>query len=53
MKWTLIDVTKAEDFEELKAIFSENENRRNAILGKALEEQVTGSGKIIALISLQ
>jgi hypothetical protein len=53
MKWTLIDVAQAQDFEELKSILAENEKRRNAILGKALEPHESGDGKIIALLSLQ
>ncbi len=54
MKWTLVDVSKAKDFDELKSIMSENENRRNAIIGKAVEGfSGTGTGKIIVLISLQ
>lgn len=53
MKWTLIDVTKAKDFEELKTMMAENEKRRNAVIGKALESHVSGTGKIIVLVSLQ
>ena len=53
MKWTLLDVTKAKDFEELKTMIAENETRRNAIIGKALESHKSGTGKIIVLISLQ
>jgi len=54
MKWTLLDVSKARDFEEMKAIIAENERRRNAILGKAIESfSGSGTGKIMVLISLQ
>jgi Head domain of trimeric autotransporter adhesin len=53
MKWSLLDVTKAKDFEELKTILAENERRRNAIIGKALESHTGGTGKIMVLISLQ
>jgi hypothetical protein len=53
MKWTLLDVKAARDFEELKSIISENERRRNAILGKAVESHSSGTGKIMVLISLQ
>ncbi len=53
MKWTLIDVTKAKDFEELKTMMAENEKRRNAVIGKALESHISGTGKIIVLVSLQ
>lgn len=53
MKWTLLDVTQAKDFEELKKMMAENERRRNAIIGKALESHISGTGKIIVLVSLQ
>jgi len=54
MKWSLLDVTKAKDFEEMKKILAENEKRRNAIIGKAVESfSGTGTGKIMILISLQ
>ena len=53
MKWTLIDVSKAKDFEDLKKIMAENEKRRNAIIGKAVEALPSGSGKILVLITLQ
>jgi hypothetical protein len=54
MKWTLLDVNAAKDFNELKKILSENENRRNAIIGKAVESfSGNGTGKIMVLISLQ
>jgi hypothetical protein len=54
MKWSLLDVNAAKDFDELKKILSENEKRRNAIIGKALEGfQESGYGKIMVLISLQ
>ena len=54
MKWTLLDVTKAKDFEEMKSILAENERRRNAIIGKAVEGfSGSGTGKIMVLISLQ
>ena len=53
MKWSLLDVNEAEDFHELKSILVENEQRRNAILGKALGQHESGDDKIIALINLQ
>jgi hypothetical protein len=54
MKWTLLDVTEAKDFEEMKSILAENERRRNAIIGKAVESfSGSGTGRIMVLISLQ
>jgi hypothetical protein len=54
MKWTLLDVNAAKDFDDLKRILSENEKRRNAIIGKAVESfSGNGTGKIVVLISLQ
>ena len=54
MKWSLMDVNKAKDFEEMKAILAENEKRRNAVIGKAVEAfPGSGTGKIMVLISLQ
>ncbi|HPC99625.1 MAG TPA: hypothetical protein P5523_08065 [Bacteroidales bacterium] len=54
MKWTLLDVNEAKDFDDLKRILAENERRRGAIIGKALESfSGTGTGKIMVLISLQ
>jgi hypothetical protein len=54
MKWALLDVNTAKDFNELKKLLSENEMRRNAIIGKAVESfSGTGTGKILVLISLQ
>jgi hypothetical protein len=54
MKWSLLDVNTAKDFDDLKRILSENEKRRNSIIGKALEGfSGTGKGKIVVLISLQ
>jgi hypothetical protein len=54
MKWTLLDVNVAKDFDELKKILSENEKRRGAIIGKAVESfSGSGTGKIKMLISLQ
>ncbi|HOU95131.1 MAG TPA: hypothetical protein PLN06_00710 [Bacteroidales bacterium] len=54
MKWSLLDVNEAKDFEDLKRILTENERRRGAIIGKAVESfPGTGTGKIIMLISLQ
>jgi hypothetical protein len=54
MKWTLLDVNNAKDFNELKSILAENEKRRNAIIGKAIESfSGSGTGKIMVLISLQ
>lgn len=54
MKWSLLDVNEAKDFEDLKRILAENEKRRGAIIGKAVESfSGTGTGKIMVLISLQ
>jgi hypothetical protein len=53
MKWTLLDVSAAKDFEELKGMLAENENRRNAIIGKAVGSSGSGSGTVMVLISLQ
>ncbi len=53
MKWTPLDVNEAQDFEELKQMLAENEMRRNAIIGKALETHNGGTGTIKVLISLQ
>ncbi|MCD6566254.1 MAG: hypothetical protein J7K53_09965 [Bacteroidales bacterium] len=53
MKWTLLDVNEAKNFEGLKIILAENERRRNAVIGKALEEHISGTGKIVVLIGLQ
>jgi hypothetical protein len=53
MKWSLLDVNQAEDFEELKSILAENQRRHHAVVGKALEPHESGDGKIIALLSLQ
>jgi hypothetical protein len=54
MKWTLLDVNTAKDFDDLKRILSENERRRGAIIGKALENfSGSGNGKIVVLVSLQ
>jgi hypothetical protein len=53
MKFTLISPETAVDFGDLKRILEVNEQRRNSILGKALESFVGEKGKIIALITLQ
>lgn len=53
MKWSLLDVNSATSFEEMKSILAENEKRRNAIIGKALESHSSGIGKIVVLIALQ
>ncbi|MHC4621194.1 MAG: hypothetical protein ACYTEQ_25890 [Planctomycetota bacterium] len=53
MKWSLLDVTQANDFEELKSILAENQTRHHAVVGKALEPHESGDGKVIALLSLQ
>jgi hypothetical protein len=53
MKWSLLDVEKAKDFEELKSMLAENELRRHAVIGKALGSSGSGSGKVMVLISLQ
>jgi len=54
MKWTLLEVNSAKDFDDLKKILSENEKRRNAIIGKAVDSfSGPGTGKVVMLISLQ
>jgi len=53
MKWTLLDVNKAKDFEELKSMLAENELRRNAVIGKAVSSSREGRGTVMVLISLQ
>lgn len=54
MKWTLLDVNAAKDFEDMKKILAENERRRGTIIGKAVESfSGTGTGKIKILVSLQ
>ncbi|MBN1132448.1 MAG: hypothetical protein JXR52_13240 [Bacteroidales bacterium] len=53
MRWSLMDVSKAKDFEELKSMLAENEKRRNAVIGKAVEAFDGGTGKIMVLIALQ
>jgi len=54
MKWSLLDVNSAKDFDDLKRILSENEKRRSAVIGKAVESfSDQGTGKIMVLISLQ
>jgi hypothetical protein len=53
MKWTLLDVSKAEDFDELKSMLAENQRRRNAVVGKALGNLDSGDGEIVALVNLQ
>jgi hypothetical protein len=53
MKWTPLDVNQAQDFEALKSMLAENETRRHAVIGKALEAHNGGTGKIMVLISLQ
>lgn len=53
MKWTPVDFSRAQDFEELKAMMTENEMRRHAVIGKALEAHTGGTGKIMVLVSLQ
>jgi hypothetical protein len=53
MKWSLMDVSKARDFEELKSMLAENERRRNAVIGKAVSSSASGTGTVMVLISLQ
>jgi hypothetical protein len=54
MKWTVMDVNNAKDFDDLKKILAENERRRGAIIGKAVDSFTgSGTGKIMVLISLQ
>lgn len=53
MKWTLLDVNKAKDFEELKKMISENERRSKTVIGVAVDSFAgSGTGKIVVLISL-
>jgi len=53
MKWTLLDVSQAKDFGELKSMLAENERRRNAIIGKSVGSSSSGTGTVMVLISLQ
>ncbi len=53
MKWSPLDVNKAKDFKELKKMLAENEMRRHAIIGKALEAHKGGAGTVVVLVSLQ
>jgi hypothetical protein len=53
MKWTLLDVNEAKDFDGLKSILAENERRRNAIIGKSVGSSNGGTGTVMVLISLQ
>jgi len=53
MKWSLLDVNEAKDFDELKSMIAENDRRRNAVIGKAVESHPSGTGKIMVLVSLQ
>ncbi len=53
MKWSLLDVNQATDFESLRSIVAENERRRNAVIGKALGSHTSGTGTVMVLISLQ
>ena len=45
MKWTLLDVNEAKDFEELKTMLAENERRRNAVIGKAVSSSNSGKAR--------
>ncbi|MFH1063996.1 MAG: hypothetical protein V1729_02875, partial [Candidatus Woesearchaeota archaeon] len=49
MKWSLVDLDAASDINELKQMMKENDRRRNAIIGKALEEHSSGDGLIMML----
>ena len=53
MKWTLLDVNSAKDFDDLKRILAENERRRNAVIGKALGASDSGEGTVMVLIAVQ
>ena len=53
MKYSLLNPEDASDFDELKSILKENEERRNSILGKALEPCNQEECKIVTLLSLQ
>ncbi|MBN2482959.1 MAG: hypothetical protein JXD21_01995 [Candidatus Omnitrophica bacterium] len=50
MKLTLLDYTNAVDFEQLKSMIAENEKRRSAVVGRALEPLPEGEGKITVLL---
>ncbi len=52
MKWTLLDLNEATDFDELKSILAENEKRRSAIIGKALESLESGEDEIMVLVGI-
>jgi hypothetical protein len=52
MKWSLLDVNSAKDFDDLKRILAENEQRRNAVIGKALGSSESGEGTVMVLISV-
>ncbi|MBI1936435.1 hypothetical protein HYS31_08460 [Candidatus Woesearchaeota archaeon] len=53
MKFSLLDPANAKDFSELKMMLKENENRRNAVLGKSLENCDQQECKILAFVSMQ
>ncbi|MCP4310372.1 MAG: hypothetical protein GY790_03840 [Bacteroidetes bacterium] len=53
MKWSLLDVNEAKDFDELKSMLAENERRRNAVIGKAVSSSDSETGIVMVLISLQ
>ncbi len=50
MKFTLLDCEKARDIQELKSMVKENDRRKLAIVGKALEGLEKGEGKIKVLV---
>jgi len=53
MKFELLDVDNANNFEELKEINKENDRRRRSVLGKALEPLESGRRQIMVLVTLQ
>ncbi|MCK5493530.1 MAG: hypothetical protein KAJ14_10510 [Candidatus Omnitrophica bacterium] len=53
MKAVFLDVNKANNFQEMKKILSENQKRKNAILGKALEPLNESEGVVMVLVTLQ
>jgi len=48
MKFELLDPQSAQDLSGLKAIIAENDRRRNSVLGKALEDFISGVGDLAA-----
>ena len=51
MKFQLLEAQSGMGIDEFTELINENERRRNAILGKALEPLTQGTGEIMALVS--